>query len=132
MKIYKKFHAALLFASLLSLVSLFAQTEPKPDPEGTILIENDNPAVTNNFNGKPDKLGSLEVSGGTVLKLGVNQKAGDGSRSITVTPTFPKAGLYQVVLRWATPKAGMFGHNVPITKAAKRSSRSTSAVAMPG
>ena len=105
----------IILAFLLPAFHLVAQTDPKPDPEGTILIENDNPSVANNFNGKPEKLGSHEVSGGTVLKLGANQRAGDGSRSITVTPTFPKAGLYKVVLRWATPKAGMYGHNVPIT-----------------
>lgn len=105
----------ILSSCIFLYLTVSAQSEAPSDPEGTLLIENDNPAVTNNFEGKPEKMGGLEVSGGTVLKLGVNQQAGNGNRTISVTPTFSKEGLYKVLLRWATPKAGAYAHNVPVT-----------------
>jgi len=100
-----RFSLALAILLLAAAALVVAETGEIPvDPVGTILIEdNDTVAMETTFEAKPKAPSrDLMASGGTVTAFAAAKSAGDGSQKVTVSPTIPTAGWYQVWMRWTT------------------------------
>lgn len=106
--------------SLLSffLIANSVAQDVATDPPGTILIEDDSTFVETTFDANSrTPHPTLTASGGTVTSFANAKETGDGSQKVTVSAEIPKAGWYQVWMRWTTFLNTVAQHatNVPVT-----------------